>query len=93
MPSTLENKIAIVLDRISVEAMDDKSSLYLNYAFTNNTDLWYFSEGKTEEWLEAKKILEQLGFTVEFISKHSSYANQPSAKIWNRGTLISWSKK
>ena len=93
MPASLEHKIALVIERIEAEALDGQSSLYLNYAFGNNMDLWYFSEGKTDEWKKAKAILEEKGFKVEFFSTTTEYANQPSATVWNRGTLISWSNE
>lgn len=86
---TLEFKVARVLERISKDA--DSFSLYLNYAYPEHTELWYFSEGKTTEWINAKTLLEKLGFKVSFVSKTSYYSNQPSATIWERGTLINWS--
>ena len=93
MPESLENKIAVVIERIESEALDNKSSLCLNYAVSQDADLWYFSEGKTDEWKKAKSILVEKGFKVEFFSTTTEYANQPSATVWNRGTLISWSNE
>jgi len=81
---TLQEKVDSVLESIKVAAGKKKRQLRTGWEHDEDDELW-ISGGysKTEDWKNAKKMLEDLGYTVEFYYQEHSIAV-------DMYTLIKW---
>lgn len=65
--SPLEEKVQSLCESIERLAKDKKRMLRTGYDHKEDDELWqYGGYNRTEEWKAAKKMLEDLGYTVSF---------------------------
>lgn len=83
---TLNEKIDCLLESIRSLAMNRRRSCRTSYDHKQHNDLWVdcgYSDNKTKDWSEAKKILQGLGYKVSF------YYSEGSMAV-DMYTLIEW---
>lgn len=72
---TVMERTEMLLDRIKELAKEKKRECKTGYDYTYDVDLWIQGGySKTEDWKQAKKILEELGFKVSFYYSEGSIA-------------------
>lgn len=81
---TIEEKVQALLVKVEELAKQGKRQLRGGYDYDADSDIWVMGgyEG-TPDWQKAKKILEGLGYKVEFYYNDSSMA----ADLY---TIIKW---
>jgi len=72
---TVEERVDAVLEAIKVAATEKKRELKTGWEYKEDTEFWVNEAySRTRDWLKAKKILEDLGFEVEFYYNDGSFA-------------------
>ncbi len=81
---TVEERVDMILVAIEEAAKNKKRELKTGWDYSEDNDLWV-NQGysRTKDWLQAKKILEDLGYQVEFYYQVHSIAV-------DMYTLIKW---
>jgi len=83
---SLDEKIDALLDAIEIKAKDKEKkerSLKTSWEHKEDRDLWV--DGgyiQNSEWKEAKKILEDLGYTVKFVYKETQFVDMYTLVEW-----------
>ena len=74
MPRTLETKLESIGKRIEELAKEGKTKLRCGYDYKPDQDIWiHGGYSKSEEYLKAKKYLEDLGFKVSFFYEEGQF--------------------
>ena len=80
---TLDEKVDGLLAAIAEAAKQHKRQLRTGWEYGADEELWIRGGyGKTDEWKEARKMLVDLGYTVEFYYNESQFVDMY--------TLIKW---
>lgn len=80
---SVEEKVAKILTAIKAEALNRKRELKTGWQYKLDSDLWVNGGySQTEDWKAAKKILEHLGFTVEFFYQENQFVDMYTVIKW-----------
>lgn len=83
MPKTLKEKVNDILEAVAEAARNGKSCLRTGWDYKNDEELW--SNGgysRTDEWCEAQKILEELGYKVTFYYRDAQFVDMYTWIQW-----------
>lgn len=80
---TVTEKVDDVLVAIKEAAKDHKRELRTSWEYKEDEDLWVHDGYRsTPEWTEAKKQLEELGYTVEFYYRETQFVDMYTVIKW-----------
>lgn len=80
---SVQEKVESLLEAVKEIAKVKGRCLTTNIMYQHDQDLWvYGGYSRTEEWKEAKKILEGLGYQVEFYYADAQFADMYTKIKW-----------